>query len=119
MPALDKNTNLYEQCELVCSQIKGKRNLSQKDLATITVKTILADAQDLSGQASVAALKKGEKFDPLAYLMEDSQRELRAKIRDNVKFTFTASKNFQNVYLKPSGLMPKATGEEKQTEEFA
>ena len=105
MPAIQKDSNLYERCEVVCAQIKGKRNLSQKDLATITVLTILNEVAD-SGKS-------------IEDLLGDEGKEWRVKIRDNVKPTFTASKNFQNVYLVPSGLMPKAEGTEPMSEEFA
>ena len=105
MPTLDKTSNLYERCEVICSQIKGKRNLSQKDAATIAVLTILNDIAD-SGKS-------------IEEVLGDEGKDLRIKIRDNVKPLFTASKNFQNSYLEPSGLMPKATGEERVTEEFA
>ena len=109
---LDKATNLYERCEVICNAIRGKRNLSQQDTATIGLLTILNEVAD-----------SGKSIDEL---LGDEGKEWRIKTRDTIKPLFTAAKNFQNSYLTEtevsvngvSGyMMPKATGTET-AEEF-
>ena len=105
MPTLDKNNNLFERCEVVANQIKGKRNLSQKDSATICVLAILNEVAD-SGKS-------------IEELLDDGGKEWRIATRDMVQPLFTASKNFQDSYLQPSGLMPLSKTIATESEEFA
>lgn len=104
MPKLDKSTNLYERTEAICQQIKGKRNLAQKDTATIGLLTIMNEIAD-SGKT-------------IEELLGDEGKEWRVRVRDLTMPLYTAAKNYQNSYAFPSELMPKAetTGD---MEEFA
>ena len=105
MPALNKASNLYERFEVICQQINGKRNLSQKDVATAVVLTVLNEIAD-SGK-------------DIEFWLGDEGKQLRVTLRDNVQPTFTAAKNYQNSYLAPSGLMPEVKGAGTTSEEFA
>jgi len=102
MPKLEKTNELYAQFERICPHIKGKRNLSAKDVATAIVNAV-------AGEIALAAssAKEPQNCEALDWFMDDKQRELRIKIRDLIQPCITAAKNYQNSYLVDSGLMPK------------
>lgn len=106
---MTKDTNLYAEFERICPHIRGKRNLSAKDVATAIVNAILNDALDAAGAAK-------KDITGLSWLTEDEQRPIRAKMRDVIQPFITASKNSQNVNLAPVGLMPKVTSVVDETE---
>lgn len=84
-------------------QIRGKRNLTQQDTATIGLMTVLNEVAD-SGK-------------PIEDLLDDAGKEWRIKVRNMIKPLFTASKNYQNTVCVEMELMPKAAGE-SSVEEF-
>ncbi len=100
---IDKASNLYERTEAICNAIKGKRNLAQQDTATIGLLTVLNEIAD-SGK-------------DIEHWLGDEGKELRIKLRDQIRPLFTASKNYQNTVCVDMELMPKAQGGES-VEEF-
>jgi hypothetical protein len=112
MPAIDKTSNLYASFERICPMLKKTgSNLNAKAVATAAMESVINDIND----ALLVAKLDASSID---WIMADEQKAVRIKIRDNIKFLFTAPKNAQNSYLEPSGLMPKAVGEHN-TDEFA
>ena len=117
MPVILKESNLYEATERITTVIKGKRNLTSQDTATIALFTVLNSLAD-SGMNASAAL---EIITPDA-TEEEKARAMKAQawrkaIRDEIKVLCTAAKNFQASYCEPTGLMPKPTAGE-MVEEF-
>jgi hypothetical protein len=100
---IDKASNLFERTEAITSQIRGKRNLTQQDTATIALLVVLNEVAD-SGKS-------------IEDLLDTGGKEWRIKIRDQIRPLFTASKNYQNTVCVEMDLMPKATGTES-VEEF-
>lgn len=117
MPALDKNTNLYAAVERVAAICKANRiNLTAEAMAAAIVETVLNDCIDLAGAANKAATEKGESFDAASWAMEDGQKAVRKQMASNISKCITASKNFQNSYAHPSGLMDKAVSDSASVE---
>jgi hypothetical protein len=117
MPVIDKSSNLFEATERITNVIKGKRNLTSQDTATIALYTVLNSLAD-SGMDASAAL---EIITPNA-TEEEKARAMKAQawrksIRDEIKPLLTAAKNYQSSYCEPTGLMPKPSAGEA-VEEF-
>ena len=107
MPIIAKDSNLYEATERIASIIKGKRNLTAQDTATIALFTVLNSLADSGMDASQAL----EVVTPEA-TEEEKASALKAQawrkaIRDEIKPLLTAAKNYQSSYCEPTGLMPK------------
>ena len=113
MPALDKTTNLYASFERICPILQANgSNLTAKAVATAMMESVLLDANDaFLGQAKPQLQSDDTPYtNPIDWLMDDAQKNTRIAIRDRIQPFVTAAKNAQNVYLEPSGLMPKAVG---------
>ena len=99
-----KNSTVLKQCKRICDGIKGKRNFSAQDSATVAVRTVLEELG-------------------LTEELGDEYKEERAVVVEAIKILFTASKNFQNSYLASEdngNLMPKVEAtEEEKANEFA
>ena len=107
MPIIAKDSNLYEATERITTVIKGKRNLTAQDTATIALFTVLNSLADSGMDASQAL----EVITPDATEEEKASalkaQAWRKKIRDEIKPLLTAAKNYQSSYCEPTGLMPK------------
>lgn len=110
---LAKDSNLYAAFERICPHIRGKRNLSARDVATAITLSVLNDARD-------EIAKAGKDYSGLDWLIdEDAQKPVRAKIRDVIQPGITAAKNFQLSNLVPAGLMDKPVSVAGDDTEFA
>ena len=116
MPVIAKESNLFEATERITSVIKGKRNLTAQDTATIALFTVLNSLAD-SGMTVEEAL---EMMPADANAASDGAKKAtawRKAIRDEIKPLLTAAKNYQCSYCTPTGLMPKPSAGET-VEEF-
>jgi len=113
MPKMNTATNLYEQFERICPALKAQgRNLPAAAVAAAIVNAVLEDAKD-----AIAA--KGLSIEGLEFLTGNEGKATRAKIQAEITPCITASKNYQNSYLAPSGLLPKIeAGDKQENEEF-
>jgi hypothetical protein len=118
MPALEKTTNLYTSFERITPILKANgSNLTAKAVATAVMESVVNDICDavlaqkpqVDGVGAIGA-------DCLDWFMADEQKNLRIAIRNRITPCITAAKNYQNVYLEPSGLMPKAVGSTDKSE---
>lgn len=103
---LDKDSYIYGETEVIANQIRGKRNLAQKDTATIALKVVLNEVMD--------EISKGTTIEQL---MEDGKKDWRIKVRNEIQPLCTAAKNYQSTHCFDSGLLPKATAADS-SEEF-
>ena len=116
MPVIAKESNLFEATERITSVIKGKRNLTAQDTATIALFTVLNSLAD-SGMTVEDALEMMPADPATASEVAKKATAWRKGIRNEIKPLLTAAKNFQSSYCEPTGLMPKPTAGET-VEEF-
>ncbi len=106
---IDKATSAYEHLERICNAIKGKRNLTQHDTATIVTLAII--------DTVTSGLPAGKDHDWLVSDAPDA-KQFRIALRDTVKPFFTAAKNVQNSIAFPMELLPEVKGSAQSVEEF-
>ena len=116
MPVIPKETNLFEATERITNVIKGKRNLTSQDTATIALFTVLNSLAD-SGMSVEEALEMMPADASTASEGAKKATAWRKAIRDEIKPLLTAAKNYQASYCEPTGLMPKPSAGEV-VEEF-
>lgn len=110
---LAKDSNLYAAFERICPHIRGKRNLSAKDVATAIVLSVLNDARDEISKA-------GKDYSGLDWLIDEAaQQPLRAELRNTIQPCVTAAKNYHLSALVPCGLMDKPVTVSGDDAEFA
>ena len=105
MPKLNESSSLYKETKRVADFIRGKRNLVADDTATIALRYVLREMQE-------GKLTADE-------LLSDEMKKERQDMVSELRCLMTASKNYQNTYAFPSGLLPKVEGVERSDAEFA
>lgn len=105
---LDKATNLYAAFERICPLVQAKGdNMTAPTIMAGLFESIVNDMQD-------AYLASKSELPALDWVMEEKQKALRGAIILRHAPFITASKNSQNSYLAPAGLMPEVKGVGKQ-----